>query len=199
MVSLSSYQYFVLLTTSRSSFVLRVGNFPKVQNIRVLPSTNLPEIYLINTVGCGRVGQNTTYAVNLKPCPESRGTLYDNSSASYKPVGIYDMTSNNVIRKFRTEELEGQLGMEDIRFGYQQNGIETSPTANQTLIVELADQKLTWMGMLGLDSSGVNLSDFFPFEAPTKSWISQLKDASVIPSKSWAYTAGSVNGKNFNS
>jgi hypothetical protein len=160
--------------------------------VRLLPSTNLPETYLINYLGCG--GPNSTLSrssILHRSCPESRGLLYA-SSTTYKDYGTYDVANYSALRNYNIPTLEARFGWEDVHVGYPKapeagDGIG----AYQSLIAQITNNAFFWVGVFGLDPRPTNLSGLGGMSNPQQSLFDRLKENSAIPSRSWAYTAGS--------
>jgi len=93
-------------------------------------------------------------------------------------------------------ELPAQIGWDDVRFGYQKDPrVEEGIVIKKSIIGEIADNKFFWVGVFGLDPRLTNLSDLDGMNNPQRSLIARLKDTSAVPSRSWAYTAGSKYSK----
>jgi hypothetical protein len=179
----------------RSSFLLRIGSGLGVQNVRLLPSTNLAETYLINPLGCGN--PNTTdirFPVLGKPCPESRGLFFNHhKSTTYEEWKIFNISEYAALGNYGIREHYAQFGWDDVHFGYPKAaGGWDGPVANSNIIGEITNTTFFWVGVFGLDPRPTNLTDPDGTNNPQKSLLDRLKDNSAIPSSSWAYTAGSM-------
>ena len=161
---------------SWSSFALRVGK-PE-QTVRVLPSTAGQETWIVSPQGCPP-GKNGTS--HTSSCGQSRGGLFDTThSTSWQALGSY------------TLGLELNLGYDDTApYGLDTValGFDTSiggPTLDSQVISALATDDY-YLGVFGLGHQGTNISNF---TEPHPSFLTAMHNESLIPSLSWAYTAG---------
>lgn len=129
--------------------------------------------------GCGS-GDSTT-------CAEERGTLWNRNNSL-----TYVANTANVTTDIYTLDLEahlgytgkGRYGFDTVQLGWQKEGVELK---NQT-VVGIAT-KSYFLGIFGLDP---RISSFKGDEKPVQSYIANLKTQLIIPSLSWAYTAGNT-------
>ena len=161
---------------SWSSFALRVGSSEQV--VRVLPSTAGQETWVVSPQGCppGRNGTSPS-----SPCSQSRGGLFDSTqSSSWQTIGNYKL------------ELELNLDYNDTAvYGFDTValGLTNSiggPTINSQVISALESDDY-YLGVFGLSNQGTNISNFTD---PQPTFLTAMRDKSLIPSLSWAYTAG---------
>ncbi|TVY91274.1 hypothetical protein LAWI1_G004534, partial [Lachnellula willkommii] len=159
-----------------SSFSLRVGTPP--QNVRVMVSTasNQPLVVLLE--GC-----NTTDPSN---CPNSRGALFqiNGSSSYYVPSWIHNNSTEGIF----------SLGI-DTNLGYSGNGVygydnvslgDSLPALDDQIVGGITTKDF-FLGLLGVNPAATN----FPYmTSPVPSYLSSLKAQNLIPSLSYAYTAG---------
>ena len=156
-------------------FQIEVGVPP--QPVQVLPSTEVSQTLVITPDGCNIAGGDPSN------CTEARGGAYDSSESS-------NWTSKNTY----TLNIEVNLGLttnsDNGAFGYDELAIPTinggNVTLNQQLISGVATKDF-FLGSLGLLSSPISFDDP-PDTRP--SFIMSLMNANLIPSLTYAYTAG---------
>jgi Eukaryotic aspartyl protease len=164
-----------------SSFTIEIGT--PAQSVNVLISTAAYQTWGVDPAGCTSTDPTT--------CPSSRGGLYNNSvSTTWNPnrsndsSTIYDLDLESALGFSG----KGRYGFDDITLGYPGGG---GPTlANQTVASIAA--KDFYMGVFGVKPQASNftsLTDTFP------SFMQNLQTQSMIPSLSWAYTAGNQYSK----
>ena len=167
-----------------SSFALRVGK-PE-QTVRVLISTASENTWVVLPGGCppGALGTG-----NYPNCSQSRGNLFDPShSSSWRGIGNYSLgTELNLGYNF-----DGTYGLDAIALG--STSLSGGPTLNSQVIAGLETNDY-YTGLFGLgsqpsnftnSSSAADLGDTIPYP----SFLATLKASNLIPSLSWAYTAG---------
>lgn len=118
-------------------------------------------------------------------CPDLRGTTFNTSlSTSWDYQGLFQvpLAPESALPYHGNSE----VGIENITLGWQGSG---GPTINDQIVIGLVDNN-TYMGVLGLSSTPVNISNY---NHPHQSVLASLKNNSMIPSLSWAYTAGIYN------
>ncbi|KAL8764842.1 MAG: hypothetical protein Q9209_007853 [Squamulea sp. 1 TL-2023] len=120
-------------------------------------------------------------------CAETRGGLFNpNQSTTWTPN-----TSSTGNTSTYTLELEtnlgysgtGQYGFDSVALGWQGSG---GPSLDRQIVGGIATKDF-YCGMFGLSPRPTN---FTTFADPTPSYLATLKNRSLIPSLSWAYTAG---------
>lgn len=79
---------------------------------------------------------------------------------------------------------KGRYGFDTVQLGWQKDGVELK---NQTVVGIAA--KAYFMGIFGLNPRS---SSFVGDSKPVQSYIANLKTQLIIPSLSWAYTAGNT-------
>ena len=161
---------------SWSSFALRVGN-PE-QTVRVLPSTAGQETWVVSPQGCppGRKGTSTSSS-----CNQSRGGLFDTTqSSSWQALGNYSLGLELNLGYNET----APYGLDTIALGYDKS--IGGPTLDSQVISALATDYY-YMGVFGLGHQGTNVSNF---SNPRPSFLTAMHNGNLIPSLSWAYTAG---------
>ncbi len=152
-----------------SSFTIRVGT--PAQNVRVFISTSSPETWVVLDAGC-TTGDNT--------CLQNRGSTYNyNASSTWSQHGSYKLGTeqnlNNSVQAF--------FGNETLGLGIQGSG---GPTLPDQIIGAFASEEY-YLGMFGLNPASTN---FTPQDQGRQSYMSTLKNQSLIPSLSFGYTAG---------
>ena len=159
-----------------SSFALRVGN-PE-QTVRVLPSTAGIDTWAISPGGCPPgvpTGRSST-------CSDSRGGLFNVSlSSSWHGLGNYSL---GIDTNLGYGNLSGSYGLETVSLGFSDS--IGGPTLDSQVVTALA-AKYYYIGLFGLNHQATNLSDF---TNPHPSFLRTMKTKDLIPSLSWAYTAG---------
>ncbi|KAL8833442.1 MAG: hypothetical protein Q9176_007982 [Flavoplaca citrina] len=153
-----------------SSFDLRVGT-PE-QTVRVFPSTAGSATWVVRPGGCEPPSQE---------CTASRGGLFDqNRSSTWNELGPYTLAlEQNLGRKG-----SGVFGLDTLSLGL--TNTTGGPTLDSQIIAGIETEKW-YNGILGLQQQPMNLSDFSDSQ-PTV--LSTLRAKNLIPSLSWAYTAG---------
>lgn len=156
-------------------FEIGVGVPP--QKVQVLPSTQVSQALVVIPSGCNVLSGDPSN------CTEARGGAYDSTKSS-------DWTSKNIFPL----NIEVNLGLihnsDNGAYGYDDLGIPTSSGENITMTQQLISGVATkdfFLGSLGLSSLPISFKDP-PDQRP--SLITSLKDANLIPSLSYGYTAG---------
>ena len=146
--------------------------------MRVLPSTAGNAIWVVSPQGCLPDEAGTSPISN---CSESRGELFNPlGSTSWKNLTDYTMG------------LETNLGFNDSAdFGLDTVGLGLSnstggPYLDSAVVAAYANDDY-YIGMFGLNQQPTNLSTF---SNSYPSFLTTLKSRNLIPSLSWAYTAG---------
>ena len=158
-----------------SSFYIEIGSPP--QDVKVLISTASYQTWAVLPQGC--------IASDPPDCATSRGGQFIPSQSN---TWKYNNASANGTF---TLELEtnlgysgnGDYGYDTIVLGYQgSNG----PSLQQQILAGIATKDF-YLGIFGLNPRS---SNFSTLDDPVPSYMTNLKDKSLIPSLSWAYTAG---------
>ena len=161
---------------SWSSFALRVGSSEQV--VRVLPSTAGQETWVVSPQGCPP-GRNATSTSS--PCSQSRGGLFDSTqSSSWQILGNYTLE----LELNLGDNYAALYGLDTVALGFD-NSIG-GPTIHSQVISALATDTY-YLGVFGLGHQGTNISNFTD---PRPSFLTAMYNMSLIPSLSWAYTAG---------
>ncbi|TVY41648.1 hypothetical protein LOCC1_G005889 [Lachnellula occidentalis] len=159
-----------------SSFSLAVGTPP--QSVRVMVSTASNQPLVVLPEGC-----NTT---DPSSCPNSRGALFqiNGSSSYYVPSWIHNNSTEGIF----------SLGI-DTNLGYSGNGVygydnvslgDSLPALGDQIVGGITTKNF-FLGLLGVNPAATT----FPYmTSPVPSYLSGLKAQNLIPSLSYAYTAG---------
>lgn len=111
-------------------------------------------------------------------CPSARGGLFNNdSSKSWS-------TKDPAVYLFDDSSFTAVYGNDTLTLGVAGN---TGPSLKNQVIFGIADDKKYYLGLLGLSQVSTTLSRS---EKGQPSFITSLKDQNIIPSLSFAYTAG---------
>lgn len=162
-----------------STFILRVGT--PAQSFRVLPATNGQETWVPLIQACV---PNITAS-----CGDARGVngfdqqphggFENNRSSTWVKEGIFDLGA------------EAQLGYQgNGLYGYDTVGLAIQGSGGPTLDHQTVAGFVTndfYLGLFGLGPKPANFSDF---NDPTPSFMRNLVDQRIIPTKSFGYTAG---------
>lgn len=158
-----------------SSFALQVGT--PAQDVKVLISTAGYQTWVVLTEGC--------ISSDPPTCAISRGgTFHPNESSTW-------VANNVTLKGLFSLGLEsnlgysgnGEYGYDTVALGWQGSG---PPSLHQQIVAGVATKDF-YLGVFGLNPCPSNFSDF---NDPTPSYLSNLKQKSLIPSLTWGYTAG---------
>lgn len=167
-----------------SSFALRVGN-PE-QTVRVLISTASEATWVVLPGGCP---PNTPGITSLLTCSQSRGELFDTSgSNTWSALGNYSLG------------LELNLGYNDpATYGLDTVALGLSNATRgpilQGQVVAGLESYDFYTGLFGLGDQPTNFTashdqSNLTGTVPHSSFLTTMKSENLIPSLSWAYTAG---------
>lgn len=137
----------------------------------------------ISDLGCASRG-----CTSLDPpdCTTSRGgEFYTNRSSTWRKNNV---TSNGIFSLGLESNLgfignNGEFGYDTVRLGWQGSG---GPSLDQQVLAGIVTKQF-FLGVFGLNPRPTNFSNF---SDPSPSYISNLKEKSLIPSLSWSYSAG---------
>lgn len=161
---------------SWSSFAVRVGRSEQV--VRVLPSTAGQQTWVVSPLGCPPGRQGTSPST---PCSESRGGLFDAAkSTSWNPLGNFTLELEQNLGLNAT----APYGLDTVALGF--SNATGGPTIPSQVVSALATDSY-YLGLFGLGNQGTNVSNFSDAHP---SFLTAMKHESLIPSLSWAYTAG---------
>lgn len=159
-----------------NTFALRIGTPPQV--VRVLASTSSQETWAVDPRAC-------LYESNKDTCGDARGGLfYNNQSTSYTEQGLYDLW----IEKNLNYSGNGMFGYDMVGLGYTGEG---GPTIKHQIVGSMAVEDF-WFGHFGLHPKSTNFTDI---TQNVPSYMATLRTQNLIPSVSWAYTAGAPYSK----
>ena len=148
---------------------MRVGT--PAQNVRVFISTSSPDTWIVLPAGCS-VGDST--------CLDSRGGTFNyNASSTWSQHGFYEISSEQNLNN----AVQAVFGNETVGLGIQGSG---GPTLSDQIVAAFTDEEF-YLGMFGLSTASTN---FTPQDSGRPSFMSSLKNQSLIPSLSFGYTAG---------
>lgn len=155
---------------------MQIGTPP--QNVKVFISTAGTQTWVVATEGCN--------ANDPSNCFDLRGRLYNyNDSSSWEP-NLSNITSYIYPLDFEASlgySGNGRYGFDNITLGWQGSG--GPMLKNQTLAGIAA--KDFYLGIFGLTARP---SNFTTFNDPIPSYMENLRSENLIPSTTWAYTAG---------
>ena len=145
----------------------------------MLPSTAGESTWVVAPGGCppGVVGTDPSMT-----CGQSRGGIFDLTQSK-----TWSFLGNNSLG------LESNLGFGGLNAEYGKDTVSlgfTDANGGPTLdaqVVASVQTHFFWTGIFGLGSQGTNLTNF---SDPHPSYLSTMKAKNLIPSLSWAYTAG---------
>ncbi|KAL8792394.1 MAG: hypothetical protein Q9195_005008 [Heterodermia aff. obscurata] len=158
-----------------STFFLRVGS-PE-QTVRVLPSTAGQATWVVMNEGCQPFSPE---------CSNARGdTVNLNQSSTRKEIGLFDL---GLEKNFGRNE-SGDYGLDSLALGFTNSS--GGPTLDSQIVVGIETNHYR-VGMFGLNQQPTNLSSY---SNSYPSFLASLKAQNLIPSLSWAYTAGACYSK----
>lgn len=153
-----------------STFDLRVGT-PE-QTVRVLPSTAGSATWLVTPGGCG---------LPTSTCTEARADIFNqNLSSTWKDLGLFTLALEENLGRNDS----GAYGLDTISLGL--SNATGGPTLDSQVIAGIETERW-YTAVFGLQQQPMNLTDF---SQPQQSFLSALRARNLIPSSSWAYTAG---------
>ena len=131
---------------------------------------------------------HATWAVLADACPSSSSTCPDlrggvinvNESTSWHEFGIYSLA----LEQNLGYEENGDYGLDSIALGL--SGDTGHPILDSQVVVGIETEKY-YTGLFGLTNQPTGLSNF---TVSNPSFLTDLKTQNLIPSLSWAYTAG---------
>ncbi|KAI4248263.1 MAG: hypothetical protein L6R42_009341 [Xanthoria sp. 1 TBL-2021] len=153
-----------------STFDLRVGT-PE-QTVRVLPSTAGSATWLVTPGGCDPPSST---------CSEARAGIFNqNQSSTWKDLGLFTLGLEENLGRNDS----GAFGLDTISLGL--SNATGGPTLDSQVIAGIETERW-YTAVFGLQQQPMNLTDF---SQPQQSCLSALRARNLIPSLSWAYTAG---------
>ena len=167
-----------------SSFTLRVGT-PE-QLVRVLISTTDYNTKVVSPVGCPA---DTPGITPSETCPQSRGELFDASrSSTWDSFGNYSLDLDVNLGY----DAPASYGLDTVALGL--SNATGGPTLRGQVVASLETYNF-YTGLFGLGNQPSNFTASndprnFTDTTPYTSFLTTMKNQSLIPSLSWAYTAG---------
>ena len=144
----------------------------------MLPSTAGYETWVVSPQGCQPDGPGTSFSSS---CNQSRGCLFDQTqSKSWQALGDYTL---ELERNLCCDDT-GSYGLDTIALGFDNS--TGGPKLDSKVISAFATEDF-YIGLFGLGHQGTNVSNF---TEPCPSFLTAMHNESLIPSLSWAYTAG---------
>ena len=154
---------------------MNIGTPP--QTVQLLVSTQQPATWAISSKGCSEGDDN------VNDCVDARGGLFDpGNSASWFRKDIYQL-DEAVKLGYQGNEQNGTYGFDKIAFS---SGGGPQISVDHQVVAAIATNKF-YLGSIGLAPQVVNFSDS---SDNSPSFISSLKNQTLIPSLSYGYTAG---------
>lgn len=175
LISVAASQDFVGNDGPWSSFTIQIGT--PAQDVEVFISTAGYQTWAVAAQGCT--------SSDPPNCATLRGS-------EFVPHQSSSWTQNNVTANGTfTLELEtnlgysgnGAFGYDTVALGWQGSG---GPSLEQQIVAGIATPDF-YLGIFGLNPRPTNFTNF---NDPVPSYMSTLKQRSMIPSLSWSYTAG---------
>lgn len=154
------------------------------QTVRLLPGTSASAgdtTWVVIDEGC------TVANPNLTNCGNERGSLFHRSNSTSWSTqrltggGLYSL--NTFEESYLGLGGNAYYGFETINLGLPGSGM---PTVSNQVVAGFGTNDF-WLGSLGLSPIPFNFTDL---NDPQPSLLSTLRNESLIPSLSWAYTAG---------
>ncbi|KAF1851708.1 acid protease [Cucurbitaria berberidis CBS 394.84] len=166
---------------SWSTFKISVGT--PGQDFRVLPSTKGGVTYLVTPDGC-IAGVDPANCPNLRGAEVFKSTQNSgyqvNASSSWSSIGLYDVDLEDALNY----TAGGLFGFDKVSLG---PAADTASLSLDRQVVAGVPDPAYFMGILPL---GQAESSFSSLSQPIDSLLYQLRNATKIPSLSYAYTAG---------
>ena len=142
------------------------------QTVRVLPSTAGSATWIVTPGGC---------EPSDSQCVDARGGLFNqNHSSTWQDLGPFTLA----LEQNLGHNESGAFGLDTISIGL--TNATGGPTLDSQIIAGIETENW-YLGLFGLQQQPMNLTDF---SRPQRSVLSALRARNLIPSLSWAYTAG---------
>lgn len=158
-----------------SSFTLQVGT--PAQDVKVFVSTAGYQTWVVLPQGCT--------ASDPADCGKLRGGEFlTDQSTTWAPNngsinGLFELGIENNLGYSGN----GEFGYDTVTLGWQGSG---GPSLQRQVVAGVATKEF-YLGNFGLNPRPSNFSSF---DNPVPSYMTNLKNQQIIPSLSWAYTAG---------
>jgi hypothetical protein len=153
-----------------STFPIQIGS--PAQNARCLISTSGSATWVVVLEGCIIDGPSN--------CADLRGKLFNpNASSTWTFNNYYELQLESNLDYTGS----GEFGFDKVGIGWQGS---VAPVLKRQIVGGIATDEF-WLGEFGLTPRPTNFTDF---NNPQPSFVETLRNNSMIPSLSWAYTAG---------
>ena len=169
-----------------NSFIVEAGT--PSQQFRVLPATAEQGLWVPVPEGCTSASPDDPgYCGYLRGTLPFQGTnssgFATNESATWNNIGIYTLDDQQAKLGYGGN---GLFGLDTV--GLVDAGLNSTVSLPDQVVAGIADP-IWWLGLMGL---GPKPSNFTTFNDPVPSFLSAMANVTnpVIPSLSWAYTAG---------
>ena len=165
---------------------MRVGN-PE-QSVRVLISTADSNTKVVDPGGCLSGTQDITPSLT---CAQSRGELFNASlSSTWSSFGNYSLGLETNLGY----DGSANYGLDTVALGFSN---DTGGASLRSQVVASLETHLFYTGLFGLGNQPTNFtasqdSNNLTDTIPYTSFLTTMKNQSLIPSLSWAYTAGAA-------
>ncbi|KAL8657459.1 MAG: hypothetical protein Q9226_001888 [Calogaya cf. arnoldii] len=160
-----------------SSFTLRIGT--PAQTVKVFVSTAGYQTWAVVPQGCIKS--------DGADCTSLRGGVLDiEKSTTWTPVTASPNGTDTFSIGLEARlgfSSNGKYGLDTVALGWPGSG---GPSLDHQVIAGIAAKEF-YLGQFGLNPRPTNFTNF---SDPVPSFLSTLKDRSMIPSLSWAYTTG---------
>ncbi|KAL8928838.1 MAG: hypothetical protein Q9208_001616 [Pyrenodesmia sp. 3 TL-2023] len=157
-----------------STFSIGVGTPPQL--LELLPSTQVPESWVVLTEGCTDE--------DPRNCSITRGGLFNyDVSSTWVQKDIYALGSEANLGYTSDNSNNGAYGWENISWAAT---ADVNVTASHTVIAGIATKDF-YLGILGLAARSITWEDL---STSPPSLISILKEQGLIETQSYGYTAG---------
>jgi hypothetical protein len=155
---------------------VQIGTPP--QNVNTFLSTASIQTWVVDPQGCASTDPSN--------CASKRGRVY-NYSESTSWIPNLANTSTQIYNLGLESSLnytgKGRFGFDNITLGYIGSG---GPSLQNQTVASIATKEF-FLGLFGVKPRSSNFTDF---DNPIPSFMQNLRSQSLIPSTSWAYTAG---------
>lgn len=156
-----------------STFALGVGTPPQL--LELLPSTKVPETWVVLTEGCTKD--------DLKNCSDTRGGLFNYAESSTWTLKHTYALVSEVNLGYTTNSDNGAYGWDNLTW---KSSSDADVNASHIVIAGIATKDF-YLGVLGLAGRPITFEDS---SSSLPSLITSLKDQGQIQSQSYGYTAG---------
>ena len=152
-----------------STFQIRIGS-PE-QFVSILPSTLGQETWAVSPAGC-------IASTDPTACQTQRGAIFNSSaSKTWQDEGTFQLGLDSNLNATG----DGHYGFDTVSLGFT-----GGPTLQHQIVAGLSAEDF-FVGVFGLGPQSTN---FTGYTDPQPSYLASLRNQSMIPSLSWAYSAG---------